>query len=482
MNTYFIKTFGCQMNQSDSEKIEAILDSVGFIKAENLESATMVIFNTCSIKQHAEDRVFGFINNAHKRGQFVGVTGCMVKKTSTQITQEERQDFLENFSKKEKEEYKKQKKEELDPLLMRIKIINFVFRIEDVQLLPEMLEINFPENSRSVLEKSGNYKFDQNDELDYLNIHPKLSESFRATVPIMTGCDKFCTYCIVPFTRGKERSRKYSDIMLECKKHVKNGVQEITLVGQNVNAYFLDDSERKTLQRQTDFAFLLEEIAKISGLKRLKFTSPHPRHMGNDVLEVIARYDNIAKCIHLPVQSGSSKMLQKMGREHNIGRFQDITKKARELMPDITITTDIIVGFCGETEQDFQKTMDLFDEERFLVAFISKYSPRSGTISADKMIDDVTEDEKKSRLHRLTQKLSEISEQDNKKRIGEVENVLVDSVKYSESSQKNYAIGKSEFGRTCQFEVGKRSDLFIGKIVPVKITDATAWAVEGVMF
>ena len=472
MSTYFVKTFGCQMNQSDSEKIEAILDSVGFVKSETLESADMAILNTCSIKQHAEDRVFGFITNIKKRGQFVGVTGCMVKKTSLQITQTQREIFLA-MTDKEKDAYKKKMKEEMDPLIMRIKIIDFVFRIEDIQNVPELLQAQYPEIVRPEI------GFNAKDELDYLNIYPKLTENFRATVPIMTGCDKFCTYCIVPFTRGKERSRKFSDIVKECEQHAKNGVIEITLVGQNVNAYFLDDSTRKTLQRQTDFAFLLSQIAEISGLKRIKFTSPHPRHMGDDVLEVIAKYDNIAKCIHLPVQTGSSKMLQKMGREHNIGRFQDITKKARELMPNVTITTDIIVGFCGETEQDFEKTLDLFDQEKFLVAFISKYSPRKGTISGDKMEDDVADTEKKSRFTRLTQKMAEISLAENTKRIGTIEHVLIDSVVFSEKTQDYLGSGKTEFGRTCQVEVGAKKERFIGKIFPIKITNATAWAVKG---
>jgi tRNA-2-methylthio-N6-dimethylallyladenosine synthase len=462
MKTYFIKTFGCQMNHSDSEKIETILENISLQKSQTLEEADLVIFNTCSIKQHAEDRVMGFVHNAYKRGQKVAVTGCMIKKTSLQVSPEEREKYLALTSSKEKNAFKKKLKEERDPLVLGNKRISLVFRIEDVQELPEMLK-SFDESlSRPKVEFN---------ELDYLNIQPKLQEDFRAFVPIMTGCDKFCTYCIVPFTRGKERSRKFLDIITECQNHVQNGVKEITLVGQNVNAYFLDDSTRKTLQRQTDFAFLLEEVAKIPGLERIKFTSPHPRHMGDDVLEVMAKYDNIAKTIHLPVQSGSSKVLQRMGREHNIGRFKEITQKARELMPEITITTDIIVGFCGETAQDFEKTIELFEEEKFVMAFISKYSPRKGTVSAEKMQDDVADNEKKRRLKVLTEKLAQILREESQKRIGQVENILIEKI------QDTTAEGRSEFGRVCRFTIHSRKNL--GEIVPVKFTSATEWAFEG---
>lgn len=460
------------MNHSDSEKMESVLESIGLQKSETLELAHLVIFNTCSIKQHAEDRVFGFIHNAKKRGQTVGITGCMVKKTSLQVSEEEKK-FYENLTeKREKEQFKKTLREEKDPLVLQNKRIDFVIRIEAIQTLPEILQTFYPKISRK------NIAFD---ELDYLNISPKLQETFRATVPIMTGCDKFCTYCIVPFARGKERSREFAKIKKECETHVQNGVKEITLVGQNVNAYFLDDTSRKTLQRQTDFAFLLEEIAKIPNLKRIKFTSPHPRHMGDDVLEVIAKYDNIAKCIHLPVQTGSSKMLQAMGREHNIGRFFDITKKARELMPEITITTDIIVGFCGETEQDFQKTVEMFEQEQFLMAFISKYSPRKGTVSGDKMEDDVIDEEKKSRFKRLNTILEKTAQYQNQKAIGTIEHILVESIETSKNTGESFAQGRSEFGRMCKFPIGEKKERFIGEIIPVRILFAHTWSVKGEM-
>ncbi len=443
MKSFFIRTFGCQMNYSDSEKLEAVLLSLGLEKKETMKEADLVIFNTCSIKQHAEERVYGAVYNAKKAGKLVALTGCMIKKTSTQNDE----------------------KEEKDSLLRRFKRIDLVFRIEDMQAIPELLQqfdptITRPENPF--------------DELDYLNITPKLEQQHRAFVPIMTGCDKFCTYCVVPFTRGRERSRPFKDIMEECKKHIENGVKEIVLVGQNVNAYFLDDSTRKTLQRQTDFAILLDAVATLS-IPRVGFTSPHPRHMGKDVLEVMQNHPNILRTMHLPVQSGSSAILQKMGREHNISRFTDFTKLARTMIPELTITTDIIVGFCDETEEDFEMTLDLFDQEQFLIAYISKYSPRKGTFAGDRMEDTISEDLKKNRLTRLTEKLKETSRNEYAKMIGKIESVLVDSV------ENGYATGKTHTGRSIRFPVGAKEQRFVGEIVDVKVTKTGDWAMEGEM-
>ncbi len=433
------------MNSSDSERIETILESIGMEKTEMVENTDVVLLNTCSIKQHAEDRVHGFVHNAKKMGKIVGLTGCMVKNSSLQSS------------------------EIKDPLLKKYKKIDLVFRIEDILKLPELLKSFDPTLTQPELPI---------DELDYLNITPKRTEKYRAFVPIMTGCDKFCTYCIVPFTRGRERSRPFEDILAECERHVLEGVVEITLVGQNVNAYFVDDSVRVPLQRQTDFATLLEKVAQIPGLQRLKFTSPHPRHMGDDVLEVMAKYKNIARTLHLPVQSGSSRILRTMGREHRIDTFKKITTKARELMPEITITTDIIVGFCGETEEDFQKTIKLFEEEQFLVAYISKYSSRKGTFAESKLKDDVLLPEKKRRYDVLNEKLKETSQNENKRIIGDIEAVLVEEV------ENGMAKGKTHTGRTCVFSL--HSSTFqkiptscVGKIIPVKITGSDVWSVMG---
>ncbi len=441
LKKFSLKTFGCQMNHSDSERLETVLESLNMQKVETMEESDIVFLNTCSIKQHAEDRVHGFVHNAKKKGKMVGLTGCMVKKSSTQ------------------------EDEDRDPLLKKHKKIDMVFRIEDLPKIPDFLS-----QFDTSLQRP-KHEFDLN---DYLHISPKLTEKFRVYVPIMTGCDKFCTYCVVPFTRGRERSRSFKEIMTECENHVENGAKEITLVGQNVNAYFLDDSKRKMLQRQTDFAFLLEQIAQIPNLKRLKFTSPHPRHMGDDVLEVIAAYSNIARSIHLPVQSGSSEVLRRMGREHNIARFKRTTAKARELMPDITITTDIIVGFSGETEEEFQMTMDLFDQEQFLMAYISKYSPRPGTFAGEKMPDDISKKEKDRRFQILTEKLRETSFSENKRIIGQQVEVLVESV-----DDKNIAKGKCHTGQTIFFPVGKKAERFVGEIVPVKIEEADVWICKG---
>ncbi len=470
---YFIKTFGCQMNYSDSEKLSAVLESLQLEQVDSVEEADLVIFNTCSIKQHAEDRVFGHVNNAKKLGKIVAITGCMIRNTSTLKDLQKIRSLEDNNKKLEK-------LEKIDDILKRIeknKSVDFVFRIEDMKNLPEILVEYDSEIKRPNFEKIK--KFDSLENFDYLNISPKLTEKYRATVPIMTGCDKFCTYCIVPFARGKERSRKFEDILKECENHVKNGVIEITLVGQNVNAYFLDDTNKKTLQRQTDFSYLLDTVAKISGLKRLQFTSPHPRHMGEDMIEVIAKHKKISRCIHLPVQSGSSRILQKMGREHNIGRYIDFIEKLQKAVPDMMITTDIIVGFCSETDEDFQKTIDLFENQNFLMAFISKYSARKGTVSAEKMIDDVSDETKKTRLEILTKYLEKSVQKLNKNLIGKIESVLVDTVDFNEKKNKYIAKGRSHTGRTVLCEVGERGKAFIGKIILVKIIDFQKFSVFG---
>lgn len=441
LKTFALKTFGCQMNHSDSERLATVLESLQLKRVEEMEDADVVLLNTCSIKQHAEDRVHGFVHNAKKLKKLVGLTGCMVKQSSTQ------QD------------------DERDPLLKRHEKIDLVFRIEDLPKVPDYLQ-----QFDATLQRP-DHEFDTN---DYFHIEPKLTEKFRAYVPIMTGCDKFCTYCVVPFTRGKERSRSFQEILSECEKHVANGVKEITLVGQNVNAYFLDDSTRKTLQRQTDFAILLEAVAQIPELQRIRFTSPHPRHMGDDVLEVIAKYPNISRNIHLPVQTGSSEVLRRMGREHNIRRFKRITSKARELMPDVTITTDIIVGFCGETEEEFQQTIELFDDEKFLMAYISKYSPRKGTFAGEKMEDDIPQEEKERRFHILNEKLKEVCAFQNSRLVGETVEVLIESV-----DDSGIAKGKCHTGQTVMAPVGKRKEAFIGTIVPIAVEEADTWIVRG---
>ncbi len=472
------------MNHSDSEKLSAVLESLHLQAVDTLEESDLVIFNTCSIKQHAEDKVFGNVHNAKKAGKIVAITGCMVRHTST-LKDLQNIRSLKNMETKNvsTEEEVKKKLEKIDDVLKRTeknKSIDFVFRIEDMKNIPEILHEFDANIKRPSFEHIT--EFDSLEKIDYLNIAPKLTEKYRATVPIMTGCDKFCTYCIVPFARGKERSRKFEDILQECEHHVRNGVIEITLVGQNVNAYFLDDASKKTLQRHTDFAFLLDRIAQIKGLKRLQFTSPHPRHMGDDMIEVIAKNENISRCIHLPVQTGSTKMLQKMGREHNIGRFTDFIENLRKAVPEMTITTDIIVGFCGETEDDFQKTIDLFTTQDFLMAFISKYSPRKGTVSAEKMIDDVPDTVKKERLERLTKVLEQSVARVNEHLKGKIETVIIDTVeKKTQAAEKSEYIakGKSHTGRTVQCIVGERGKNCIGKSVDVKITTIGKFSVFG---
>lgn len=437
---FFLQTFGCQQNINDSERVASILENAGFVETENMTDADVIIFNTCSVRKHAEDRAFGFLREAHRlrkeKPRQIGLTGCMARQTSTR-------DF-----------------EKQDKLLKKCIYLDFVFRIEDAPKLSELL-------NKKEVEVCGIGENLQ----DLFAVTPKLQKHYSAFVPIMSGCNKFCTYCIVPYTRGREQSRSFAEIKKECENLVAKGATEITLLGQNVNAYFLDDSERSQRGNQTDFAWLLHEIAKISGVKRLRFTSPHPSQMGFDVIDVMAEHDNICKLLHLPVQAGSDEILRAMNRSHTRADFQKITAYAREKMPNLAISTDIIVGFPGETEENFAETLDLCKQEEFDMVYIAKFSPRQGTAAA-KMEDDVLWNEKKKRFHALNDVLRKSSLKRNLVFVGQKHVVLIEEIQ--ESGKFG---GKTEQGKIVYFDSDE--DLVVGDYVEVEIKKANNWFLEG---
>ncbi len=437
---FFIQTFGCQQNINDSERVASILENLDFVETENMEEADIIIFNTCSVRKHAEDRAFGYLRNANTlrkiKPRIVGLTGCMVRKTSL------KGDEIE------------------DKLLKKNNYLDFVFRIEDAPKISDLI------SKKSVC------SCEIGDNLDQLfSIEPKLKKHYSAFVPIMSGCNKFCTYCIVPYARGREQSRSFMEIKKECEKMINRGVSEITLLGQNVNAYYLDDSERPQRGNQTDFAYLLSEIAKISGLKRLRFTSPHPSQMGFDVIDVMAEHDNICNHLHLPIQAGSDEILQKMNRSHTKDDYQKITAYARKKIPKIAISTDIIVGFPGETEENFQDTLNLCEKEGFDMIYIAKFSPRKGTM-ASKMEDDVSLKEKKRRFHALNEILKASALAGNQACEGDVCEVLVEEIQ-----ENNRFGGKTEHNKNIYFS--SKKPFFIGDYVLVKVIKANPWFLEG---
>jgi tRNA-2-methylthio-N6-dimethylallyladenosine synthase len=401
-NSYYITTFGCQMNHSDSERISSSLEKQGYKPASKIDEAGLIVVNMCSIRQSAVDRVYGLAFNLKKLkpGVKTILTGCILNKDKNK--------FLKNF--------------------------NFVLDINDFL-------------------KTENY----------LRIRPKYSNNFSALVPISDGCNNFCSYCVVPFTRGPLVCRDHEEILKEIENIIKKGFKEIWLLGQNVNDYVSPSDAN------INFAKLLKLTDDLSENIWIRFTSPHPQYFSNELIEVIARSKNITPYLNLPVQSGDDKILKKMKRPYSVSDYKRLVKKIRNKIPSIVLSTDAIVGFPGETKQEFQNTAKLFEEIKFDMAYISKYSPRSGT-SAEKMQDNVSQEEKDKRREILTEILRKTALASNKKYIGKVIDVLI--MKYKEG----VLMGKSRDYKTVKFQGTENQ---IGKLVKVEIIDALSWGLKG---
>ncbi|MEK9132493.1 MAG: tRNA (N6-isopentenyl adenosine(37)-C2)-methylthiotransferase MiaB [Patescibacteria group bacterium] len=455
---YLIKTYGCQFNYSDSERIAAVLEGIGFAPAKGDEDANLVVFNTCSIKQKAEDKVFGRLvkfeqMKRKKKNLIVALTGCMVRKTST----------------------KKSPALEQDKLVKNLVPVDFVFRIEDCANLPELIKEIAPQfKLRGALDEidSGSLK-------NYFKIIPKYNSRFQAFVPIASGCDKFCAYCIVPYTRGRERSRPMKEILTECKKLVEDGCKEITLLGQNVDSYglsFLDRKEKRFKALKPGgkiyFTKLLEAVDKLKtrGLCRVRWTSPHPRDMTDDLISAVKTLKTQMPYIHLPVQAGSDNTLRRMNRPYTVEHYVGLIKKIRKVMPDCSISTDIIVGFCGETKKDFNKSCALYKKIKWDMAYMSKYSMRKYTAAHKIMKDDVPEKEKERRWRALNEIIKACSLGRNRFFLGKTVNVLVERCK------NGICEGMSEHSKRTQFA---GSPKLIGEIVPVKVKKALEWNLVG---
>ena len=345
MKTYAIKTLGCQMNYSDSERVSSVLEQCGFVRVEEDQCADLQIINTCSVRQKSEDKAYGFMVQKKKDCPLtiIAVTGCMVRQTGDST----------NCS---------------DPLL-RQDPIDLVFRIEDIARLPKLLESHFSDHNFSQFEES----FGSGSIENYFAINPKIENKKQVFVPIMQGCNKFCTYCIVPYTRGREVSRPMEDIFTECEKHVLLGAKEITLLGQNVNSY--TDGGKKC------FAELLLKIDQLheKGLSRLRFTSAHPQDFTDDVIEALSIMKTACPYIHLPVQHGSDRVLRAMNRNYTIAQYEDIIHRLRTKIPETILATDIIVGFPGETEEEFQVLCDFAKRMKFDFSYTAIFSPRKNT-------------------------------------------------------------------------------------------------------
>ena len=431
---YFIHTFGCQANVRDEETMRGMLESVGYAKVENPDDADVIIINTCAVRENAEDKVYGEIGNLKRLRKInkklvLGICGCMVEQPEIlQILQDKFPEVNLYFG-----------THELDKLLDMI----YEVYTNDIRL------ISIESKKGEVIE----------------NKLVKRNNEFKAYVNIIYGCDKFCTYCIVPYTRGKERSRKFADIMDEVRELKKAGYQEITFLGQNVNAY------GKDLDEGHDFADVLEEAAKM-GIPRIRFTTSHPWDFSSKMIEIIAKYDNIMKCIHLPVQSGNDEVLRLMGRRYTREHYLNLVNEMRSKIPGLSLSTDIIVGFPNETEEQFNDTLSLVDIVKYESAFTFIYSPRRGTPAA-KLKDDVDYKTKSIRFQELVKHLEVNIEADSKRYIGGVYKVLVDG---ESKTNDEMLSGYTESNKLVHFK-GDKS--LIGKIVDVRIKESHTYSLIG---
>lgn len=433
---YYIKTYGCQMNEHDSEMISAILEDMKYVKADNYEDADLIILNTCAIRENAHNKTFGMLGRIKHLKQtkphlMVALAGCMSQEESV-----------------------------VDEIVEKYKWMDFVFGTHNIHKLPEVLkkhvktsklEVNVWSNEGNVIE----------------GIPSKRDSSIKAWVNIMYGCDKFCTYCIVPYTRGKQRSRMPEDIINEVKDLINKGYKEVTLLGQNVNAYGKDFKDRNYKMEN-----LLEEVAK-TGIERVRFVTSHPWDFTDGMIDVIAKYDNICNYIHLPVQSGSSRILKLMGRRYTKESYLELYKKIREKLGENTsITTDIIVGFPGETEEDFLDTLSLAEECKYDSAFTFIYSPREGTPAA-KMEDNISLKEKEQRLYKLNEVINKYAKEANERLVGKTVKVLLENISEKDSSM---LAGYTDTMKLVNVKADKK---YIGKIVNVKILEAKTWSLDG---
>ncbi len=430
---FYIETYGCQMNFSDSEIVASILNQNGYTIETNPKNADIILINTCSIRQHAEDKIYNRLKHLHSLKKKnpnlkIGIIGCMAERLKENL-----------FS-------------------LGVDIIAGPDSYRDI---PKLIDnFTYEQNINTILSIEETYA-----DITPLKIN---SNNITAFISIMRGCENFCSYCVVPYTRGKERSRDYNTIIHEASSLFNQGFREITLLGQNVNSYnyYEDDNV-------IDFPLLLEKVANINPNMRIRFATSHPKDISDKLIDTIAKYNNICKSIHLPVQSGSNYILERMNRKYTREKYLDIIKKIKSQIPDCSISTDIITGFPGETEDDHQQTIQLMNEVGFDFAYMFKYSQRENTLAAKKYIDDISEEIKTKRLNEIINIQQKLSLTSNKKDIGKTFEILVEGHS-KKSTEKLY-------GRTSQNKVVifDKKDFKPGDYVTVKITDCTSATLKG---
>ena len=428
----YVRSYGCQQNVNDGEKIKGVLQDVGYGLCDNVEHADLILFNTCAVREHAEQRVFGNVGALKKLKEqnprlMIGVCGCMAQQ--------------EHIVEKLRQSYP---------------YVDLVFGVDGIDRLPAMLAERIRKGKR-YLEKPA----ERNAVVEELPI--RRDSGFRAWLPIMYGCDNFCTYCIVPYVRGRERSREPAAILAEFRQLVEQGYKEITLLGQNVNSY------GKGLEHPIDFADLLNLLCEVPGDYQIRFMTSHPKDASKKLFDTIARYPKIAKQFHLPFQSGNDRVLKAMNRHYTREEYLKLAHYGREIMPELVLTSDVIVGFPGETEEEFEDTLSLIEEVRYDALFTFIFSPRAGTPAA-KMDDPTPKEEKNRRFDRLCDTQNRISLEIHQGYVGRTLRVLVDG------REKEMLTARTEGGRLVRFA---GDDSLIGQFLDVTITGCTTWSLVG---
>ena len=431
--TFFLKTYGCQMNEHDSENMKGLLKELGMKEVKDFEDADLIMLNTCSIRENAHNKVFGMLGRIKhlkqtKKDIVVGITGCM---TQEEVVANEIQE--------------------------KYRWMDFVLGTHNIHKLGDVVAGSFKERHLTIEAPSI-----EGDIIE--NMPVERENQYKAYVNIMYGCDKFCTYCIVPYTRGKQRSRNKDDIIKEVKELKEQGYKEVTLLGQNVNAY------GKDLSTNYNMANLLEDIAK-TNIERVRFMTSHPWDFTDEMIDIIAKYPNIMPSIHLPVQSGNTDILKLMGRRYTKEEYLTLFNKLKDKIKNVSISTDIIVGFPNETEEQFEDTIDLVNKCKFDLAYTFIFSKRVGT-PAEKMKDEITLEEKEPRLYRLNDLINKYALENNKKLENKTVKVLVEAP----SDKEGYLMGYTNTNKLVNL---KGPETIIGQIVDVKINEAKTWSLNG---
>lgn len=446
---YTILTMGCQLNENDSEKLCGMLEQMGYERTENQKEADVALFNTCCVRENAEDKLFGKLGELKRlkeeKGIIIAIGGCMMQE--------------KHITDKIKESYP---------------FVDILFGTLTLHKFPEDLYKALKERKKleDIIDIDGKI---------YEGLPIRRDSKIKASVTIMNGCNNFCSYCIVPYVRGRERSRQPKDIIHEVEELARQGYQEITLLGQNVNSYLraekdqqiyaVNDSELQ-YKEVNSFATLLEAINKIDGIERIRFVSPHPKDFTDDVIEAIAACDKVCKLVHLPLQSGNTKVLKEMNRKYTKEQYLALVEKMKKIIPNLTLSTDIIVGFPGETEEEFEDTLDVVKKVKFEQVYMFIYSRRVGT-PGDKMKNQVPEEEKHKRFDKLKALVESQIEENNQKYVGTTQKVLVEG---ESKNNKDLLTGRTDSNKVVIFEGSK--DL-IGTIQNLKIVSEHMWYLKG---